>query len=181
MSKIIDEVFISDAGQKVLAFFCQNPSAVLHDSEVARQIKNLSLASVNNTLRKLALAGLLERKREGRQIYNKLNSKHSLVRHYKSFLNILRLYPILEEFKKETEKIILFGSYFEGTNIEESDIDVFLLTNSAPRKIQRIIAKFNLSDKLKPVIKTSAQYLKLKRKESVFFEEISRGIVYYER
>ncbi len=181
MYKIIDKVFISDAAQKVLVFFCQNPSTILHDSAVARRIKNLSLASVNNALRKLAAADLLERKQEGRQIYNKLNSKHSLVRHYKSFLNILHLYPVLEEFKKKAEKIILFGSYFEGTNTEESDIDVFLLTNFAPRKIQQIIDKFNLSDKLKPVIKTSAQYLKLKKEKSVFFEEISRGIVYYER
>ena len=181
MSKIIDKVFISDAVQRVLVFFSQNPSAVLHDSEVARRIKNLSLASVNNALRKLALAGLLERKREGRQIYNKLNSKHSLVRHYKSFLNILHLYPVLEKFKNESEKIILFGSYFEGNDIEESDIDVFIVTNSAPRKIQQIINKFSLDDKLKPIIKTPAQYLKLKKEEPIFFEEINRGTIYYER
>ena len=67
MSKIIDEVFVPDATQRVLTFFCQNPSASLHDSAVARRIKNLSLASVNNALRKLAAADLLERKREGRQ------------------------------------------------------------------------------------------------------------------
>lgn len=181
MSKIIKEIFVSDAWQKVLSFFCQNPSISIHDSEISRRIKDLSLASVNNALRGLSESGLIERRREGRQMYNKLNLKHSLLKHCRVFLNILYLYPVLEEFKEEAKKIILFGSYFEGTNTEDSDIDVFLVTDSPAFKIQRIVSKFNLSNKLKPVIRTSAQYLKLKKEEPVFFEEINRGIIYYER
>ena len=181
MSKIIEKVFVSDTRQKVLSFFCQNPSVSIHDSEVSRRIKDLSLASVNNALRKLAEAGLTERRREGRQIYNKLNLRHPLVKHYRVFLNTLHLYPVLEELKKEVNKIILFGSYFEGTNAEDSDIDLFLITDSPPSKIQRIVNKFNLDDKLKPVIRTPAQYLRLKKEEPVFFEEVNRGIIYYER
>ena len=180
MSKIIERIFISDARQKVLNFFCQNPSISIHDSEVSRRIKDLSLASVNNALRKLSEAGLIERKQEGQQMYNKLNLKHPLIKQYRRFLNILYLYPVLEEFKKEAKKIILFGSYFEGTNTEDSDIDVFLITDSPVSKIQRIVNKFNLDDKLKPVIRSSVEYLRLKKEEPVFFEEINRGVIYYE-
>ncbi|MBT9132275.1 MAG: hypothetical protein DDT32_01755 [Syntrophomonadaceae bacterium] len=181
MSKIIEGIFISDTRQKVLSFFCRNPSISIHDSEVSRRIKDISLASVNNALRKLSEAGLIERKQEGQQMYNKLNFSHPLVKHYRKFLNTLNLYPALEEFKKEVNKIILFGSYFEGTNTEDSDIDLFLVTDSPASKIQRIVNKFNLNDKLKPVIRTSVQYLKLKKEEPVFFEEINRGVIYYER
>ena len=113
-------------------------------------------------------------------MYNKLNLKHPLIKQYRRFLNILYLYPVLEEFKKEAKKIILFGSYFEGTNTEDSDIDVFLITDSPVSKIQRIVNKFNLDDKLKPVIRSSVEYLRLKKEEPVFFEEINRGVVYYE-
>ena len=44
MSKIIKGILISDARQKVLSFFCQNPSISIHDSEVGRRYRDRSRA-----------------------------------------------------------------------------------------------------------------------------------------
>lgn len=183
MSKKINSinVFSSTAHQKVLGFLCRHPTSRFYDRELAREIKDVSLASVNNVLRDLAKMKFVGRKREGKQVYNTLNYGHPLVRRFKVFINILDLFSFLESLKDLVDKIILYGSVVDGTNKEDSDIDILVVSDKPFNKVQKILGKYKLEDKVQCVIKTKAEYLSLKKKEPVFYDEVHRGIVYYER
>lgn len=179
MSKDMKNIFISTAHQRVLEFLCDHPTGRFYDRELARKVKNVSRASVNNVLRDLSKANLIRRKREGKQVYNSLNLDHPLVRKFKSFLNILKMFPFLEDLKSVTDKIILYGSIVDGSNKEDSDIDVFVVSDEPFGKIQKIVDRYKLESRLQLVIKTKAEYLTLKDKEPVFYEEVHRGIIYH--
>ena len=177
---VMKNIFISTTYQKVLEFLCEHPTSRFYDRELAKAIKDVSLPSVNNVLRDLAKTNIVERNREGRQVYNTLNQKHPLIRQFKVFLNILNLYPFLEELKKVADKIIVYGSVVDGSNIEESDIDIFIVSDKPKADSQEILDKHKLGDRVQLVIKTKAEYLSLKDREPIFYEEIHRGIIYYE-
>jgi len=180
MSKNMKNIFISTAHQKVLKFLCNYPTSRFYDRELARKVKNVSRASVNNVLRDLAKANLIKRTQEGKQVYSSLNFDHPLVRKFKSFLNILTLFPFLEDLKRITNKIILYGSMVDGSNKEDSDIDILVVSDEPFGEIQKIIDKHKLKGRLQLVTKTKAEYLTLKDKEPVFYEEVHRGIIYHE-
>ena len=177
----MEDIFISTAHQKVLAFLCEHPTSRFYDRELARAIKDVSLPSVNNVLKDLARANLISRTQEGRQVYNTLNLDHPLVRRFKTFLNILNLFPFLEDLKGVVDKIILYGSVVDGSNKEDSDIDILVVSDKPVGEIQKILEKHKMEDKIQLVNKTNAEYLALKEREPVFYDEVHRGIIYYER
>ncbi|MDD2890633.1 MAG: nucleotidyltransferase domain-containing protein [bacterium] len=172
-------IFISTAHQKVLRFLCEHPTSRFYDRELAKAIKNVSLSSVNNVLKDLAKNGFIERYPEGKQTYNTLNFKHPLVRYFKVFLNILKFFPLLEDLKSVVDKIIIYGSVVDGSDREDSDIDILVVSDRPAGEIQRVLEKHKLEEKVQLVIKTKAKYLILKEKEPVFYDEVHRGIVYY--
>jgi len=173
-------IFVSTAHQKVLQFLCRHPTSRFYDRELAKAIKDVSLPSVNNVLKELAQMNFVKRSREGKQVYNILNFEHPLVRQFKVFLNILSLFPFLEDLKSVVDKIILYGSVVEGSNREESDIDILVVSDRPAEEIQGVSEKHRLDDRVQLVIKTKAEYLTLRDREPVFYEEVHRGIVYYE-
>ena len=179
MSKKID-IFISTAHQKVLRFLCEHPTSRFYDRELARAIKDVSLPSVNNVLKDLSKANLVNRIQEGRQIYNTLNFEYPLIRRFKAFLNIHNLFPFLEDLKSVVDKIILYGSVAEGSNREESDIDILVVSDESIGKIQKVLEKYKMEERVQLVIKRKVEYLTLKDKEPVFYDEVHRGIIYYE-
>jgi len=174
------EIFISTIHQRVLTFLCEHPTGRFYDRELARLILGVGKTQVNKILKGLDKAGLVHRKREGKHIYNTLNFDHPLVRRFKVFLNILNLFPFLEDLRKVVDKIILYGSSTEGSNKEDSDIDILVVSERSTGDIQRILKKYGLEEKVQLVLKTRAEYLALKEKEPVFYDEVHRGIVYYE-
>ncbi|MEA3432106.1 MAG: nucleotidyltransferase domain-containing protein [candidate division WOR-3 bacterium] len=173
-------IFISTAHQKVLEFLCEHPTSRFYDRELARSIKGVSLASVNNVLKDLAKVNFVKRKQEGRQVYSTLNLDHPLIRRFRVFLNFLNLLPFLEDLKKAVDKIIIYGSVTEGSNLEESDIDILVVSDRPFEVIQRVLEKHKMEEKVQLIVKTKAEYLGLKKKEPVFYEEVHRGMVYYE-
>lgn len=183
MSRKIDipnDIFISTVYQKVLKFLCEHPTSRFYDRQLAGSIEDISVASVNNVLRDLMRIGLVERDREGRQVYNTLNLNHPLVRQFKCFLNALNLFPFFEDLKRISDKIVLYGSAAKGSNTEKSDIDILVVSDSPPGEIQRVVEKHGLEERVQLVIKTRAEYLALKSREPVFYEQVHRGTVYHE-
>lgn len=51
--------------------------------------------------------------------------------------NILKIKEIISS-SLNAEKIILFGSYAKGTNTEESDIDICIITEEKRRKLEML-------------------------------------------
>ena len=83
--------------------------------------------------------------------------------------------------KGVVDKIILYGSVVDWSNREDSDIDLLVVSDTPTGETQKLLEKHKLEDKIQLVNKTNAEYLALKDKEPVFYDEVHRGIIYYER
>ena len=76
-------------------------------------------------------------------------------------------------------KLGLIGSFARGEQTEDSDIDLFVLSNQ-PESAQRIIQKSSLSEKIQPVIKKQVEFIGLDKKKPLFYQEIEKGIILWE-
>lgn len=82
--------------------------------------------------------------------------------------------PIIENLKKHSQKIILFGSTSQGINTPKSDIDLFVQSNN-PKEIRKIINDSNLRNKIQLIVKTPEEMLRINKEKPLFFEEIKKG------
>jgi predicted nucleotidyltransferase len=163
---------------KVLGLFLKNPSAKLYGGEVARQTR-LSKAGANFALRDLARAGFLTRESKGRLHFYALERGNPLVRQLKVVRSVLALVSLIEDLKKDSEKIVLYGSVATGEDTEESDVDILILTREKG-VVQKKITRMMKTEKIQPVIHTPHEWTVLESKNRVFTEQVARGIVLWE-
>ena len=100
-------------------------------------------------------------------------------------VNLLLIEPLVERLKKLSQKIVLFGSWAEGDDSEDSDIDLFIIS-SEKEKVLFVVNKFSYSAKpcnrkIQPVISRPEELLKKDRKNKVFLEQVEKGKVLWER
>jgi predicted nucleotidyltransferase len=76
-------------------------------------------------------------------------------------------------------KIILYGSASRGENTKESDIDLFMVTNS-PEQIRKIVEGNTVGKKIQLTLKTPLKYIEMEKTEPTFYREVERGIVLWE-
>lgn len=164
--------------QKVLSFLLNHPSRPYIEKEIAKATK-VSKTAVNEALKELAKDKLVLRERKGRMSFYSVDLGDPVIRRLKSIENVSLLKPLVEQLKKISQKIILFGSFAEGTDVEDSDIDLFVLSNQ-PEKVQRIIQEFSLVERIQPVIKKPSEFIGLDKKKPLFYQEIERGITLWE-
>jgi len=73
-----------------------------------------------------------------------------------------------------TEKAVLFGSSADGTNTEDSDIDLLVVSNQKA-DINNVFNKFKSEHKIQLILKSPQEYISLEKKEPIFFAEIEKG------
>ncbi|MCK4491985.1 MAG: nucleotidyltransferase domain-containing protein, partial [Candidatus Altiarchaeales archaeon] len=106
-----------------------------------------------------------------------LNLDNPIVRQFKIFLTVIELNPLTERIKKDSKRIILFGSCSEGTDVEESDIDLFILAETGnKKKVRDGLSRSTLDRRLSPIIINSNEFVKLKREDKPLYERIMKGI-----
>ena len=164
--------------QKVLSFLLNHPSRSYMEKEIVKATK-VSKSAVNEALKELAKDKLVLQEKKGRMSFYSVDLNDPVIRRLKCTENVSLLKPLVEQLKKISQKIILFGSFAEGTNIEESDIDLFVLSNQ-PDIVQRIIQKSSLAEKIQSVIKKPAEFIGFDKKKPLFYQEIERGIILWE-
>ena len=169
---------ISTNAQKVLDFLIQNPGKQFLANEIEKATR-LSRAGVNFSLRKLAEEKLVLREKKAKIYLYSVDYSNPVIKQLKILKTTMVLQPVVNKLKKLSKKIVLFGSCARGENVADSDIDLFILADS-PRSIEENIKRSNFRKKLQPVIRNSTQLIKMKKEESVFFEEIEHGITLWE-
>jgi predicted nucleotidyltransferase len=172
--------FLTPTTLRVLEFFLASPTDILHEREVLRKAK-ISKGSANKILRKLAALDLLSREKKGRMVFYGLNIRNPAVKQFKILRNIWSLRQFVAESRPEAKKIILFGSCAEGTDVADSDIDLFLLSEEKS-PIKNAVSRFNLKNekRISPIILNAHELLKMKKDDRPLFERIDRGIVLWE-
>ena len=119
-------------------------------------------------------------------LFYSLNQESPALKQFKILNNILDLNPLIETLKPLAKKIILYGSRANGTNITDSDIDLFIVSSKQDEdEIKKIIQDFEKQQKnlieIKPVIRNTAQWMVLEDKDPVYFNELLKGIILWEK
>lgn len=172
--------FVTPTFLKVLYLFHEDPMQELHEREVVRRTK-VSKGSANQILRKLSEVGVLERNKRGRMVFYKLNFKSAVARQFKILFNIYSLRELIESLKLDCKSVVLFGSCSEGTDVKESDVDIFILTNEKDRVKSRVSAyQKRMERRIAPVIVNSNEFAKLRKEDRPLYERILKGITLWE-
>ena len=164
--------------QKVLGYFLSHPFVNLYDREVASLTK-ISAAGTNFALRDLAKFGLLKREQKGRMVFYSLDNDSAFIRQLKIVQTIALLMTLVDNIKKYSLKIILFGSASKGADHEESDIDLFILTRDKT-VIEKYVHKFSSEREIKPLIYSITEWAKISSENNVFAKQVEDGIVLWE-
>jgi predicted nucleotidyltransferase len=173
--------FLTPTTLKVLEFFFANSLKEFHEREVIRKA-NISKGSANKILRHLADLTLLQREKKGRMVFYRLNTEDAFIKHLKTLYNLWELRQFVTESKERARKIILFGSCADGTDVKESDIDVFILTREKKAMKERV-SRFNQKSerKISPIILDVNEFMKMKKEDEPLYERIDRGVVLWEK
>jgi len=119
--------------QKILKEFFNNPTSVFHIRELARKTK-LHPNTVSNNIKSLARKKLLNISKKDFIVEISVNRTNKF-KQLKKLNNLESIYNsgILEKLEQtfSPESVSVIGSYSTGEDIEESDIDLVLISKTA--------------------------------------------------
>ena len=175
MSKLIDT-------NEMLELFYNHPTREYHIREFARLMK-LSPTTATKYLLQLVKEGVLTKKEERNHILFSANTDNSMFKTKKRNYNLERiqtsgLIAFLEQEFNYPKCVILFGSYSKGENGENSDIDLFMLTET---KKETNLERFEkrLDAKIELFIYDEKSFNNMKAKNKELLNNILNGIKLY--
>ena len=178
MDNKVKQIFISSGTQKVLSYLTNQKN--WKTVKEIQAVTPLSKSGVHLFLNKLLKLKLIEKGQKGKTYLYRVNFTSPVIKQFKILENIIDCSPLIEKLRPLSQKIILFGSVSRGESFLSSDIDLFIVTHN-PKEVKEIIAKNKLKDKLQLIIRFPLEYAQLGKKDPVFFQEVERGIILWER
>ena len=175
----MNNILLSTAAQQVWDFLCRHPQEAFFSAEAANRTL-LSKGGVNQILRTMARQGLLQTEKKGRMVFYRVDSKSPLIKQFKVFRNVTLAEELIKKIKFFSEKIILFGSCARGEDTPESDLDLFVVGREKD-KMRKLVAPQKEGRKVQWIIKTPQEFIVLNKKEPVFYEEIQRGVILWDK
>lgn len=182
--KALSGLLVKTTHQKVLTLFLANPSRRFYGSELSKKV-GISIGQTSKILGDLLRAGVVEKERKGKTELYAIVELTPELRLFKTLNTVLNIAPLLTRLKPVCRTIILFGSCATGANTEESDLDL-LVVSSARNQVLDAVARFSPRQRygyteIKPVIKSPAEWANLETSDPVFFAELQKGIVLFEK
>ncbi|MCB4791647.1 MAG: nucleotidyltransferase domain-containing protein [Elusimicrobia bacterium] len=169
----LEKVLFFTNHQKILKFLLDNPEQKYYDREIAN-ITGVSRAGANFALRDLAKIGIIDKEKKGKMNFYHVSLVTAIVKELKTLLNILTISELIDTASEYSSKIVLFGSALKGENTQESDLDILFITDDK-EKVHSIILKDKNREKIQPVIATQNDFIKMKKENPVFYNEINNG------
>ncbi|MFH1591841.1 MAG: nucleotidyltransferase domain-containing protein [Candidatus Woesearchaeota archaeon] len=113
----------------ILEVFFKEPTAIHFIREISRKI-NLAQTSVRNNINNLKTEGLIQKKKAKPFDGFVANRESEKFLYYKQVYNFFSLYELRNLIVESLhpQAVVVFGSYCRGEDIEESDIDVLILS-----------------------------------------------------
>ena len=175
---------IATINQKVLSLLVKFSDQEFYEREVARKL-GIATGSANRALNELYSTGAVTRRREGKMYFYSIDSSDVALAEFKKMVNLMLIEPLVEELKKISSRIILYGSCALGTDNSESDLDLFVVSNSK-EGVSNVISSFTFprgfeNIHIQSVIRTPVELLEGGESERTFMEEVERGIVLWEK
>ena len=175
---------VTTNNQKVLSLLAKFSDQEFYERQVARRL-GISYGSANRGLNELFSSGAVTRRRQGKMYFYSIDSSTAAVIEFKKMINLMLVEPLVEELKKMSNRIVLYGSCGLGTDTSESDMDLFVVSSSK-EDVSNAISDFKFprgyeNIHVQSVIRTPVELLEGGESERTFMEEVDRGIVMWER
>ena len=164
----------------VLAYISKNVFEENTATSIARNL-NLAVSSVHFILKVFETNGLVKTRTIGKSIIYETDKQNPIFKTFRTFDNISNILPMIEQIKLLSRKIILFGSCSRGEDTINSDIDLFVLTDTGNKgKINNIIDDTKCERQINPVIVDTVEFMQLEKEDKTFYNEINKGIILWE-
>lgn len=164
--------------QAILSLFFTNIERSFYLRQIA-QIVDSGMGAVQRELSSLANAGILIRKKEGRQVYFQINTLCPI---YNELLSIVSktsglrgmieqsLYPL----KDKIRIAFVYGSFAKSRQTLDSDIDLFIIGNVSFSNIVEALetAQKSLEREINPSIYTEEEFVKKLKRGNHFLNAI---------
>jgi len=173
------KLLFSTSQQKVLAFLAKNAGKSYQEKDIVKKT-GIKKSAVNLALRELFKDNIIDRQKVGRSSLYSANAKNNVIREIKILQNVSAIGELINKLAGDSQKIILFGSFADGTNKKDSDLDLFILTNS-PVTIRKTLNSSAFAEKIQIITKTPAEMLKINKNKPLLFQEIEKGKVLWEK
>jgi len=175
---------IATAKQKILSLLAKFSDEEFYERQIARKI-GIAYGSANRALNELYSAGAIKRRQEGKMYFYSVDTSNAAIIEFKKLTNIMLIEPLIEELKKISSRIVLYGSCAQGTDASQSDLDLFVVSNDKER-VTDVISSFSFPRgfediHIQPVIKSPAELMEAGESEQAFLEEVEQGIVLWEK
>jgi predicted nucleotidyltransferase len=175
---------ITTINQKVLSLLVKFSDQEFYERELYRKL-GISTGSANRALNELYSTGAVARRREGKMYFYSIDLSNAALTEFKKMVNLMLIEPLVEELKKVSSRIILYGSCALGTDNSDSDLDLFIVSNSK-EDVSNVISGFTFprgfeNIRIQSVIRTPVELLERGESERTFMEEVERGIVLWEK
>ena len=173
--------FFSKANIKIFSFLARNPTKKMYGREIARKTR-MSAGATNQSLNYLLKMGFLRREKKGDIYFYWAEPDTPATKQFKIFLTVFELMPLIERIGPKSDKIMLFGSCADGTDTENSDLDLFVLSEERDA-VGDGVKKFarNYPKKIQVLIRNYSEWLQYKTKEKPFYERVNRGILLWRK
>ncbi len=172
------EILFKTNSQKVIEYLIQKPGKEFLSKEIQIATK-MSKAGANFALNDLVKANLVNRQQKGKTYLYTINDENPVVKQLKILRTIMNLMPLIKKLKQKSSKIILYGSSSRGEDTEDSDIDLFIVTNLI-EDIEKIMQRNKHYKKVQPIIRKPLKYIEMEKTDPTFYLEIEKGIVLWE-
>ncbi|MBL7169758.1 MAG: nucleotidyltransferase domain-containing protein [Candidatus Aenigmarchaeota archaeon] len=170
-------LFFRESSFKVAELIFNYPNKIFHIRKLAKET-GLSTTAVISATEELEEFEIVKVEKTDITTNIKANLESDSCIFYKKVFNLYRLerYAIIEELKRffRPEIIVLFGSFAKGEDIEESDIDVLIISN-----VVDILDNVNLSKYEKLLNRKINLHIlpSLEKSSNEFKNTIANGIV----
>jgi predicted nucleotidyltransferase len=178
MNRKLEHVLIATNAQKILNYLSLNPGKKYLSREIQGATR-VSRAGANLALRSLVKSGYVQREKRGSVFLYSIDFKSPLIKQLKVLQSIIHLSSLIKALEPYAKKIILYGSASRGEGTEDSDVDLFVVTN-APEAVQRIVDDTSKERNIQLILRTPVKYVEMQTKDPTFLSEVEQGIVLWE-
>ena len=165
----------------VLDFLSRHPDRAYYVREVAEEA-GVSTGAASITLTSLHGRRLIDLEEKGGLKLYRINLLNPVSRQFKVLFSVHRLEKLVNSLSNVAERVVLFGSSAQGTDGEDSDIDLLIETQN-PSRVKAILRDFQevvqktSRRNLSPIIVQPGGLMTIQRKDQPLFESILRGKV----
>lgn len=179
MSEIKNFIFNKNP-MLVLSYLTKNTLKNNMATHIAREL-SLSAGSVHAILKNFKALGIAESRNVGKSVIYDVNKNNPMIKSFRVFDNLLEINQLVEELKKRTRKIILFGSCSRGEDNSESDIDLLIISDEEEKDaVMKLINEYEVEREIKPIIVDEIEFIDMEKSDAVFYKEIMKGIELWE-